>query len=518
MAMNYTPEFYREWRFWDKYNDPNAPDKSNATVRDEYLRDPFAAPPPNIRQAAPIAVPPAPGAIIPQAIVAPTPAERNLYMVPALAPRGISGTGTPKLWKGTKILGTGASGSVILWQWSRESLRVPGYKGTLLPLDIAVKTITAVENDLTYEGGIMQNLTRLGSPHITRLLAPPKALNAQDRRREALDNTWHQKVRRLIMEYCPQGSILTLLRRRIARQVHTFPFSELTLWMIFECMVDGIGVLDYGAEVGYDPATGLAVLPAFDAARPVGVHFDMKPGNIMAGNRTVAHPELPLYKIGDFGTYTLQDRMPPPLVPAADWATNEELRAKGTDGYYAPEQFSARWNNADYAASPVCGQYSSATNIWGVGVIMYQLICLDFWPPDHTQPFMPGFNIQGAPAQGILYGVGQPRPLGPAGSPPLPPLVLQQQSYSAQLKDLVHECLYEIPAQRPTLATLKQTIAAQMALLVAGGATVDEWFDMETPDPAAVDISKAIARAAAGGPQVEGIAAGRSRRRPSPKG
>ncbi|KAI9047476.1 hypothetical protein LZ554_008195 [Drepanopeziza brunnea f. sp. 'monogermtubi'] len=515
MAMNYTPAFYREWRFWDKYNDPNVPNKSKATVRNEYRRDPFAAPPPNIRQAVPVVVPPAPRAIIPQAIVAPTPAEQNLYMVPTLAPRGISGNGTPTLWKGIKVLGAGGSGGVILWQWSQTSKKLPAYRGTPLPVEIAVKTITDPDNDLSDEGGTMQYLTQLNSQHMLRLLTPPKALNNQDRRREGLDDTWKQLVRRLIMEYCPQGSLLTLLRRRIAR---AFPFAELTLWKIFECLVDGISVLDYDAEVGYDPVTGLAVIPLFDPAGGVGVHFDMKPGNIIAGDRTAAHAELPLYKIGDLGTYTLQDRMPPPLVPAADWETNEELRIKGTDLYYAPEQFSPRWNNADYAASPVCGQYSSATNIWGVGVIMYQLICLDFWPPDHTQPFMPGFDIQGAAAQGLLYGVGQPRPLGPAGSPPLPPLVLQQQNYSVLLKDLVHECLYEIPAHRPTLATLKQTIAAQIALLVAGGAEVDQWFDMETPDPAAVDISKAIARAAAGGPDVVGLAAGRPRRRPAPKG
>ena len=63
------------------------------------------------------------------------------------------------------------------------------------------------------------------------------------------------------------------------------------------------------------------------------------------------------------------------------------LRGRGTPGWYAPvsikeylscvetsnlrqEQFTERWDFRDWNRSGMAGEFSSATNVWGMGVVM----------------------------------------------------------------------------------------------------------------------------------------------------
>lgn len=99
---------------------------------------------------------------------------------------------------------------------------------------------------------------------------------------------------------------------------------------------------------------------------------------------------------------------------------------------------------------------------------IYRLACLDK-KLEPFSPFFPAGNINGAAPKGILYGTR-----------------LRQQTCSVQLQDLIFECLYERPSHRPTILELKARIEKGILTRTRAGGVLDEWYDMETPDPAAV--------------------------------
>jgi hypothetical protein len=56
-------------------------------------------------------------------------------------------------------------------------------------------------------------------------------------------------VLRLLMEYLPTGSlnVLPKMRATLAK-----PFTEFTLWYLFDCLVDSLIVMEYGKEAIYN--------------------------------------------------------------------------------------------------------------------------------------------------------------------------------------------------------------------------------------------------------------------------
>lgn len=102
-------------------------------------------------------------------------------------------------WKGTRILGQGGFGVVGLWE----------YVGDNPPAvtKLAVKELNAgVNGDLAAEGNFMMRLNTANSEHIVRLERDPVP-----------EEGWDGRVRRLLMEYCPMGSLEGLLNRRWRR-------------------------------------------------------------------------------------------------------------------------------------------------------------------------------------------------------------------------------------------------------------------------------------------------------------
>ncbi|KAH9216264.1 hypothetical protein DL95DRAFT_407747 [Leptodontidium sp. 2 PMI_412] len=153
--------------------------------------------------------------------------------------------------------------------------------------------------------------------------------------------------------------------------------------------------------------------------------------------------------------------MPPEVIVHFDMkpVNNEDFRRKGTTGWFAPEQFTPRWDSSDFLTSTVCGRYGTATNIWGIGTIMYE-------------------------------------------------------AFSNALKDLTEECLFEDPSLRPSLGNLKTRIRAGIAACQNNNLVQDNWYDMEVPDPetvraaeTAAEIAAAIARAAAQLPPLPAVPA-----------
>lgn len=143
---------------------------------------------------------------------APTAARRPFLM----SVRGPRGFGNIADWTAVKVLGRGASGIVVLWEYTGPLANRPS-----IHKKIVVKTaLNHRRDELLNEGDIMDILgTSSRSEHVVRLaMYPPLKLTAAQCAAEGLDPVnWLGITRRLIMEYCSQASLGALLRMRQAR-------------------------------------------------------------------------------------------------------------------------------------------------------------------------------------------------------------------------------------------------------------------------------------------------------------
>jgi hypothetical protein len=114
----------------------------------------------------------------------------------------------------------------------------------------------------------------------------------------------------------------------------------------------------------------------------------------------------------------------------------------------------------------IAGMYEK-TNIWGVGCIMYQLITMSYDPPDHRDPFVPQYNLRGHQPRGITYGTDLPA----------------YPSYSAALRHLVQECLYENPGHRPDLPELKENVTFGIEAALSHNPEPEPWIDFLPAEP-----------------------------------
>jgi hypothetical protein len=64
----------------------------------------------------------------------------------------------------------------------------------------------------------------------------------------------------------------------IAYTFSAVPFNEITIWRLFDCLLDGISVLDYGNELEPDGVTNKFYIPQLRSKEEI-VHFDLKPAN-----------------------------------------------------------------------------------------------------------------------------------------------------------------------------------------------------------------------------------------------
>ncbi|KUJ08835.1 uncharacterized protein LY89DRAFT_690816 [Mollisia scopiformis] len=80
------------------------------------------------------------------------------------------------------------------------------------------------------------------------------------------------------------------------------------------------------------------------------------------------------------------------------------------------------------------------------------------------EPFLPSFNIAGAPPKGVSYGLN-----------------LEPFPYSESLKGLIFSCLYEDPRFRPSPLELRTEVARGLKVAIANGGTVDPWDYFHPP-------------------------------------
>ncbi|GAB1641260.1 serine/threonine-protein kinase [Krasilnikovia sp. MM14-A1259] len=151
-------------------------------------------------------------------------------------------------------------------------------------------------------------------------------------------------------------------------------------------------------------AVGAAVADALAAAHATGVvHRDIKPGNVMLTPTGV--------KILDFGI----------SAATGDPDDDETGRTFGTPAYVSPERLDGR------PAEP-------ATDVYGLGILLYEMVTGD--PP---------------------YPVDTWEELDAARRYPPAPL---PADLPAEFRELVHRCLDEDPAARPTAAQARDRLTA----------------------------------------------------------
>ncbi|MDF1661178.1 MAG: SUMF1/EgtB/PvdO family nonheme iron enzyme [Planctomycetota bacterium] len=187
----------------------------------------------------------------------------------------------------------------------------------------------------------------------------------------------------MVLEYCNGGSLAD-------RMTQPFDLRQVLQW-------------------GWEISSALAAAHSLKPDRLV--HRDLKPDNILV------HDEV--LKISDFGTSQL----------AKETESLRSLEGGYTPLYGAPEAFDGR-------AYP-------ATDVWSLGVILYELIC-------GQRPFQ-GDSSLAALAQAIMVKPHPPLNQRPGLTVP------------AELYNLVDACLAKEAEDRPSAADLAQFFAAQLS-------------------------------------------------------
>ncbi|KAI3321904.1 kinase-like domain-containing protein [Xylariaceae sp. AK1471] len=209
----------------------------------------------------------------------------------------------------------------------------------------------------------------------------------------------------------------------------------------------GVQISELGKVVGQDLYEDIPP-PRRRWAGKQMVHFDIDPRNIFISGLDVnakdnEHKLIPRLKLADFG-------LAKEIKPRKTNEYYSHTRDAAKWGYYAPEQFGAEW---DYIKQPngslinawgpeiseqkIAGQYGPSTNVWGIALVLWQLI--------------------------TKYEVPVPPPLQPntvefANVPrTYCPLLLTDEKYERvdiRLRETIARCMAHDPKDRPSLQRL----------------------------------------------------------------
>ncbi|KAJ8059043.1 hypothetical protein OCU04_012023 [Sclerotinia nivalis] len=126
--------------------------------------------------------------------------------------------------------------------------------------------------------------------------------------------------------------------------------EEKVIWNIFECLARACIMLENGSE-SLDAGNGQDWIPV--------CHLDLKPANILIGNKDDRHDDIGIFKMGDFG---LSAHVP---HNSKDPRWLKHVTSQLTLGWGTPEQFFPQMKNRSY---------STPANIFGVAAIVYYLM------------------------------------------------------------------------------------------------------------------------------------------------
>ncbi|KAK2605679.1 hypothetical protein N8I77_008501 [Diaporthe amygdali] len=225
----------------------------------------------------------------------------------------------------------------------------------------------------------------------------------------------------IAMEFLKFGDLGTWIGKMV-RLNSTQPrqlFSEKVAWIIFECLWHGCVALAHpkGFYQGKDPLTSQIPImtessrsSAVDDGNPM-VHFDLDPQNIFVGDFVSDHDLWPLTK----------------EQTTEEWDYVRDLNALRT--------------------GDVAGNYSSHSNIFHIGLVMFELMTLSY-ADDPMIPRPYNFILSGHRLSGWTYGHH----------------LLEEDNaylagrYSSQLRNTVAWCLEYNPTKRPRLNELGRIV------------------------------------------------------------
>ncbi|KAH7815568.1 putative plant dual-specificity MAP kinase kinase family domain protein [Monocercomonoides exilis] len=193
-----------------------------------------------------------------------------------------------------------------------------------------------------------------------------------------LEHFYDENYTYIIMEHCQNGDLRHLLEAHKKKQSY---FEEID---VLKCFVHALLALEF-------------------VHRNQVIHRDVKPENLLFSKDFL--------KLGDFG-FSIQLQQP----------TDKATSLVGSPWYDSPEKILGK-------------PYSSKTDIWSLGVLMYEMVSLQYPFPANVQ-----FDI-------MDKIVTKP-------APPFPDDSLPQPRYSRRLKDLISLMLTKDPALRPSAAEL----------------------------------------------------------------
>ncbi|KAI7706303.1 hypothetical protein KC353_g12332, partial [Hortaea werneckii] len=257
-----------------------------------------------------------------------------------------------------------------------------------------------------------------------------------------------KRMYRLLMEFCPYGDLgdlalspnYALARQRLNEQGNgdqDLPpwIPEPFIWSVFESLATA-GLLMEKGELDAHPGE-----PHWWEEI---IHRDFKLSNIFLGeNLEARYRGYPSTKLGDFGLSL--------ILRKDDNRPNGDFVEVGTKGARAPEQAYTKY------ARP-----SAATNVWGIGIIIWSLISLEEtdksldWDDDAVLDRIPP---KGPEADAMWRRAKVPEIDKNA-----------EQFYSKELVGLMRECLQFDPNQRINILRLRRRIInhAQDARLTNG--------------------------------------------------
>ncbi|KAL8824454.1 MAG: hypothetical protein Q9170_008146, partial [Blastenia crenularia] len=312
-------------------------------------------------------------------------------------------------WVGRQPLGSGAQGRAGLWEKIDADGRV---LDRVCIKQTKAATLSKYDWEMPQEVAIMSNLLDDGKNNgILQLRSYKRYPRSQ--------------AHRLYLEYCEHGDLEKLIAKYRARKRY---FPEEFIWDVFYHLAKACRAMDRG------PSDEDRVMDEADTY----VHCDIKPENIfLASSQEYNDDGIPIYpsaRLGDFGIA---------IVTGVNDPDNPSLyKGRGTMGYKAPEQKlplhaqpSSDGDGFVEAEITDSGpKFSSQTNIWGTGCIIYKLV----WLTDAYYD-MHGKNDKHGEA--------------------LPEIKTKRQpDYSKELCDLVRECLRFRPEMRPTCDQLLKRV------------------------------------------------------------
>ncbi|KAK5137948.1 hypothetical protein LTR08_005744 [Meristemomyces frigidus] len=225
----------------------------------------------------------------------------------------------------------------------------------------------------------------------------------------------------LYMEYCPFGDLAGMIRRYTEADEY---IPEPFLWYVFQTLAEAGIAMERGSQ------SLIASVRRWPADRYGKVdweivHRDLKPANVFLATNATQFSDYPTPMLGDFGLAVKildDDQLNPSMF----------LDSYGTSGFIAPEMrgYVDRATGEPLERWPL----GSATNLWGIGMIMYCLIARDSVP---TQKEWLG---------DAALDVIDMRNAGVPGA------------YSNDLCDLVEECLAARPNERGNFQDLIRDI------------------------------------------------------------